>query len=108
MLFFESSPFADDRTAEGLRMGLGLTICNDNVSVAFADNAINALRKTVPGNIPDVVKPLEMLCEMKKTIYAVKSKNMRFDEKDSPYTVTVIEKDKFFELLTDSDVVITC
>jgi len=107
-LVFENSPFADSKTYEGLRMGLGLTISNDDISMVFIHPAANVLRKGIESgqHIPDVKKALQMLVELKKKLFVLRDKNT--EEILFDYPVIFLNKPELLELLTNSDIVIRC
>lgn len=107
-LIFEHTPFADIKTYEGLRMGLGLTISNTDISCVFINNAANVLRaiQHPSENIPDVQKAIQMFVELKKNIYVLrnnKTKKIKF-----AYPVNFINKNELFNLLRKSEIVIRC
>lgn len=106
-IIFEKSPFIDVKTYEGLRMGLGLTISNDDVSFVFTGHSVNALRNIKsPENIPDIKKPLQMLVELKKNFYVLDDGEKK--DLNSPYPVKFISPDDLISLLKKSEVVIEC
>lgn len=107
-LIFEHTPFADIKTYEGLRMGLGLTISNNEVSFVFTNKASNVLRviNQPSENIPDVKKAIQMFLELKKNIYVLRdneTENIEF-----AYPVNFINKKELFNLIKDSEIVIRC
>lgn len=106
VILFERSPFVDIKTYEGLRMGLGLTISNDDVSFVFTGHSVNILRKvrSSDGGLPDVKKALSMLAELKKKIYVLTSNNTSFE----PYPVKFIDKNFLFKLIEECDILIRC
>ncbi len=101
-LIFEHTPFTDIKTYEGLRMGLGLTISNNDVSFVFTDMAVHVLRITEKKskNIPDVHKVLQMITELKKNIYVVKNK--KTEGVKSEYPTNFINKKELFNLIENS------
>ncbi len=107
-LIFEHTPFADIKTSEGLRMGLGLTISNNDVSFVFTDRAVHVLRvnEKKSENIPDVHKALQMITELKKNIYVLKNKEIEGIK--FKYPVNFINKEELFNLIENSDIVIRC
>ncbi len=107
-LIFEHTPFTDIKTYEGLRMGLGLTISNNDVSFVFTDMAVHVLRITEKKskNIPDVHKVLQMITELKKNIYVVKNK--KTEGVKSEYPTNFINKKELFNLIENSEIVIRC
>jgi sulfur relay (sulfurtransferase) DsrF/TusC family protein len=107
-LIFENTPFADEKTYEGLRMGLGLTISNDNISFVFMNNAQNVLRVSAQpsGNLPDVGKAIQMFIELKKNLYVLKDN--KTEKIKFAYPVIFINKKELFDLIRDSEIVIRC
>ncbi len=106
-IIFEKSPFTDVKTYEGLRMGLGLTISNDDVSFVFAGHSVNVLRNIkMPETIPDIKKPLRMLVELKKNLYVLDDGEKK--DLNSPYPLKFITLEDLISLLKKSEVVIVC
>lgn len=107
-LLFEHTPFVDKKTYEGIRMGLGLTISNDDVTLIFTKKSANVLRKPLKERteLPDVKKALDMFVEMKKDIFVLKDK---YTEKiPYAYPVKMIKKSELLKILKESHIVIEC
>lgn len=107
-LIFEQTPFADIKTYEGLRMGLGLTISNNDISFVFINKALNALRviNHPSENIQGIQKCIQMFLELKKNIYVLKD---RATEKiEFAYPVNFINKKELFCLIKESEILIRC
>ena len=65
-------PLGSLRVSEALRMGVGLTLCDDAVQVLFTDDGVYALLETEPENVamPEYGRHIDMLKQLGHRIFA--------------------------------------
>ena len=101
-------PLNTRRNAEALRMGVGLTLREDKVTVIFMDDGVYSAAPAVPELIgaPTLKKEFEALPMMKCTMLADKLSLEKREIRNLVPNVKAVERDEIVRTITGSDIVI--
>lgn len=101
-------PLNTRRNAEALRMSVGLTLREDNVTVIFMDDGVYSATQAKPELIgaPTLKKEFEALPMMKCAMLADKPSLEKRGIKNFVPNVKAVERDEIVRTITGSDIVI--
>lgn len=107
-IIISQPPLKTLRVSEALRMGVGLTLCNDAVQILFMGDGVYALLQTEPDRIsmPEYTRHIETLKQLGHRIFAERESldDRRIDR--PAYDPEIVTREQAAELLLGSDGVI--
>lgn len=109
-IIISRAPLKSLRVSEALRMGVGLTLCDDAVQVLFVGDGVYALLATDSESVamPEYTRHIETIKQLGHRICAERES---LDERgiETPnHEPEIISRDEVPALLLDSDGVIRC
>jgi len=101
-------PFNTRRNAEALRMGVGLTLHEDKVTVIFMDDGIYSATRMKPGliNFPSLDKEFGALKMMKCNLLADKSSMDKKGIKELIENIKTANREEIVRTMNESDIII--
>jgi sulfur relay (sulfurtransferase) DsrF/TusC family protein len=107
-IIISQSPLKSLRAAEALRMGVGLTLCNDAVQVLFEGDGVYAFLQTEPGRIgmPEYSRHLETLRQLGHRIFTERESLGERGVSQLAFEADIIPRSEVARLLLASDFVI--
>jgi sulfur relay (sulfurtransferase) DsrF/TusC family protein len=107
-IIISQTPLKTLRVSEALRMGVGLTLCDDAVRVLFIDDGVYALLQADPEKVamPEYTRHIETIKQMGHRIYAERESLEERGVKKPAHEPEIVSRDEALALLLDGDGVI--
>lgn len=101
-------PFNTRKNAEALRMSVGLTLREDEVTVIFIDDGVYTATATKPEiiNVPPLVREFGALTMLKCKLLADKPSLEKREIKELIENINIVEREEIVRTMSESDIVI--
>ena len=109
LILIRRSPFSDIIASEALRMSIGLTLTDNEITVVFQEDAVSMLTAVIYNSdrYADIKRHIETLGELNCKLIMEKQASNKVGEINKEIDVIISSRTEIDDLIAESDHVIT-